>query len=145
MEHCPESCIWKVKYLCINGTWNTKLIHGFTLDNARLLKAFGTAFYAIITLNSIKHMDIDSKGLIFCPACAFSPTLPYIVKRHPNKPWLMLTPFYFLQMERLTSLRSVDTETAASGAELLPPHLKENKYSFIGSDTSVLIPFFPSQ
>ena len=24
------------------------LIHGFSLDNARLLKAFGTAFYAII-------------------------------------------------------------------------------------------------
>ena len=47
MEYCPESCIWKVKYKCINGTWNSLLIHGFLLVNARLLKAFGTAFYAI--------------------------------------------------------------------------------------------------
>ena len=47
MEYCPESCIWKVKYLCINGTWNSLLIHGFSLVNTRLLKAFGTAFYAI--------------------------------------------------------------------------------------------------
>ena len=38
MEYCPESCIWKVKYLCINGTWNFLLIHGFSLVNARLLR-----------------------------------------------------------------------------------------------------------
>ena len=52
MEFCPESCIWKVKYLCINGTRNSLLIHGFSLVNARLLKAFGTAFYAI---KKLKH------------------------------------------------------------------------------------------
>ena len=48
MEYCPEPCIWKVKNLCINDTWNSLLIHGFSLVNARLLKGFGTAFYAII-------------------------------------------------------------------------------------------------
>ena len=31
-----------------NGAWNFLLIHGFSLVNARLLMAFGTAFYAII-------------------------------------------------------------------------------------------------
>ena len=50
MQYCPESCIWKVKYLYINGRRNSLLIHGFSLVNARLLKAFGTAFYSI-TLN----------------------------------------------------------------------------------------------
>ena len=48
MEYCPESSIWKVKYICINGAWSSLLIHGFSLVNARLLKAFGTAFYAIM-------------------------------------------------------------------------------------------------
>ena len=52
MEYCPESCIWKVKNLCFNGAWNSMLIHGFWLDNARLLMAFGTAFYAIKAINS---------------------------------------------------------------------------------------------
>ena len=47
MGYCPESCIWKAKYLCINGACNSLLIHGISLVNARLLKAFGTAFYAI--------------------------------------------------------------------------------------------------
>ena len=31
------------------------LIHGFWLVNARLLMAFGTAFYAIIILNFVYH------------------------------------------------------------------------------------------
>ena len=59
MEYCPEFCIWKVKYLCINGTWNSLLIHGFSLVNARLLKAFGTAFYAIITLKTPSKFAAD--------------------------------------------------------------------------------------
>ena len=54
MEYCPESCIWKVKYLCINGACNSLLIHGFSLVNVRLLKAFGTAFYAIKSDNIAK-------------------------------------------------------------------------------------------
>ena len=63
MEYCPESCIWKVKYLCFNGTWNSLLIHGFSLVNAPLLKAFGTAFYAIIlnqrwfSVNSVSRLQ----------------------------------------------------------------------------------------
>ena len=56
MEYCPESCIWKVKYLCINGTRNSLLIHGFWLVNARLLMAFGTAFYAIIPIH-VKYLE----------------------------------------------------------------------------------------
>ena len=44
VPYCPDSCIWKVKDLC---TWNSLLIHGFSLVNARLLMTFGTAFYAI--------------------------------------------------------------------------------------------------
>ena len=64
MEYCPESCIWKVKYLCINGTRNSLLIHGFSLVNARLLKAFGTAFYAI-TLVMRRTTSLPSVALLY--------------------------------------------------------------------------------
>ena len=59
MEYCPESCIWKVKYLCIYGTWNSMLIHGFSLVNARLLKAFGTAYYAIRYVYTVKYFKLS--------------------------------------------------------------------------------------
>ena len=52
MECCPESCIWKIKDICINGTWNTLLIHGFSLVNAWLLMASDTAFYAITLITN---------------------------------------------------------------------------------------------
>ena len=70
IEYCPESCIWKVKYLYINGTWNSLLIHGFSLVNARLLKACGTAFYAIIKsltlfIHSIQEAQTNTETPIF--------------------------------------------------------------------------------
>ena len=62
MEYCPESCIWKIKNLCFNGAWNSMSIYGFWLVNARLLKAFGTAFYAIILIN------ITDEQFLFTPS-----------------------------------------------------------------------------
>ena len=65
MEYCPESCIWKVKYLCINGIWYSLLIHGFSLVNARLLKVFDTAFYAIIDVKCRLAGDHLYEKLLF--------------------------------------------------------------------------------
>ena len=44
------------------------LIHGFWLVNARLLMAFGTAFYAITT---VKELEIAQYQIQFCyfPLC----------------------------------------------------------------------------
>ena len=48
----PGTIILKVNFLCINGTRKPLLIHGFPPVNARLLTVNGTAFYAIITIDS---------------------------------------------------------------------------------------------
>ena len=40
--------ILKAVFLCINSARNSLLIHGFWPVSARLLIAYGTAFYAII-------------------------------------------------------------------------------------------------
>ena len=40
------------------------LIHGFSLVNARLLKAFGTAFYAITTRKLTISLVLNNQALI---------------------------------------------------------------------------------
>ena len=44
----PGTIILKAVFLCINSTRNSLLIHGFSPVNARLLIAYGTAFFAIM-------------------------------------------------------------------------------------------------
>ena len=53
----PGTIILKALFLYNNSTRNSLLIHGFWPVNARLLIAYGTAFYAI-TL--IQRHDVDS-------------------------------------------------------------------------------------
>ena len=43
----PATIILKAVFLCNNSTRNSLSIHGFWPVNARLLIAYGTAFYAI--------------------------------------------------------------------------------------------------
>ena len=61
-----------MKDLCINGTSDSLLMHGFSLVNARLLMAFGTAFYAITLASLITDADEDANE----HANAYSATTP---------------------------------------------------------------------
>ena len=90
MEYCPESCLRKVKDLCINGTWNSLLIHGFSLVNARLLMAFGTAFYAITVFQSYRY---DNRVIICCSVQWSAPASsgtrnrdPYVIRSRKRWP-----------------------------------------------------------
>ena len=64
----PSTIILKALFLYNNSTRNSLLIHGFWPVNARLLIAYGTAFYAIIyglllhlTYNSREHVMFLSR------------------------------------------------------------------------------------
>ena len=77
----PGKIILKALFLYNNSTRNSLLIHGFWPVNARLLIAYGTAFYAII-LRNIGFLRLLKLLIIHCLLIGVWKKLAFISHHH---------------------------------------------------------------